>query len=111
MNLRKIFLNLFSIFDKSFWYVEDLNFDKKVLFQFPKSIAPFNEKITLSTINTLNKGWYLYGIKYFGNNKFVIGNIYLNKSEFNQGRAMNSGKYRWRIIRISSKKKLKTYSK
>ena len=107
MNLRKIFLNLFSIFDKSFWYVEDLNFDKKVLFQFPKSIAPFKEKITLSTINTLNKGWYLYGIKYFGNNKFVIGNIYLNKSEFNQGRAMNSGKYRWRIIRISSKKNLK----
>ena len=107
MNLRKILLNLFSIFDKSFWFLEDENHHKKGLVEFAKSIYPIDEKITLSTITTLNKGWYLYGIKYFGNNKFVIGNIYLNKSEFNQGRPMNSGKYRWRIIRISSKKHLK----
>ena len=105
--MKKFILNLLSIFDKSFWHLEVGESSNKRLLSFEKSITPNHKKINLKTLISIRKGWYLYGIKYFGCNKFVIGNIYLNNSKFNQGRPMNSSKYRWRIIRINSKNNLR----
>ena len=103
--MKRFILNLLRIYDKSNWFIKKENSDiKNSLFK--TKIIPTCNKVSLETTTKINKGWYLYGIKYRGNNQFVFGDIFLKRSKFNQGRPMNAGKYRWRVLRIKIDSKL-----
>ena len=100
-------LNFFGVYNKLNFYFKTNNLNNKI---FPigkrKAFRSDNKKLIFKTSKKINKGWYLFGIKYHGENKFVFGEIYIGSSKFNQGRPMLPGKFRWRIIRIKKNNSL-----
>ena len=57
-------------------------------------------KIWLRTKKELKKGWYLFCIFHYGQNRFTFGSFKNGKYGFKQSRLVSSGKKRFRILRI-----------
>ena len=59
-----------------------------------------DEVIFFKTKEKLFGGWYLFGIKHSGDNKFCFGSLSSGKNGINQSRPMFPIRRRWRVVRI-----------
>ena len=85
----------------SFSNNEELNYINEGNFIQPNKIG----KLWFISEKKFNKGWYLFGILHFGDNKKCISRIY-SKHTFMQSRPTFPLRRRWRIIRQRDKENI-----
>lgn len=94
----KIFLGIYNIDD---WTYSFSSNKKNKFYKFNKNskLIPKNETIIIKPKRKIKKGWYLFGIKHFGENRRVFGSLKCGRLGFSQGRPMYPVRRRWRVFR------------